>query len=313
MLPILRILPVGGVLLAIFILFLALNPPDGPRAPLNTAMAPARGALVDVGHHPETRQFLIMAALKRADELSRLRDLPDTPTRTAPAEPAAIEPAPVAPAAEESKVAGLPIDRIESDPEPDEPAATETPNVSIPVETGEVSAPELPVAPKETGSAGEKPEQAKELTKEQAKPQPRDTRRRVAHRPRRTRGSRSARHNVHSIFSRHCSADSNLAIRKPPALSRPRKVSTKHSTVSPPPARSQRKASTSSRLITTSCRRRPSYTRCSANTRTERDDRSIIIGTAAVEARGRRDADAVRLRTAEFLLRAELEVAHRCG
>ena len=189
MLPILRILPVGGVLLAIFILFLALNPPDGPRAPLNTAMAPARGALVDVGHHPETRQFLIMAALKRADELSRLRDLPDTPTRTAPAEPAAIEPAPVAPAAEESKVAGLPIDRIESDPEPDEPAATETPNVSIPVETGEVSAPELPVAPKETGSAGEKPEQAKELTKEQAKPQQRDTRRRVAHRPRRTRAS----------------------------------------------------------------------------------------------------------------------------
>jgi hypothetical protein len=187
MLPILRILPVGGVLLAIFILFLALNPPDGPRAPLNTAMAPARGALIDVGHHPEARRFLIMAALKRADELSRLRDLPDTPTRTAPAEPAAIEPAPVTPAAEEPKVAGLPIDRIESDPEPDEPAATETPNVSIPVETGEVSAPGLPTAPKEPGSAGEKPEQAKELTKEQAKPQERDTRRRVAHRPRRAR------------------------------------------------------------------------------------------------------------------------------
>jgi hypothetical protein len=193
MLPILRILPVGGVLLAIFILFLALNPPDGPRSPLNTAMAPARGALVDVGHHPETRQFLIMAALKRADELSRLRDLPDTPTRTAPAEPAAIEAAPAAPAVEEPKVAGLPADRIESDPEPDEPAATETPNVSIPVETGEVSAPELPVAPNETGSAGEKPEQAKEPTKEQAKeqtkPQQRDTRRRVAHRPRRAKAA----------------------------------------------------------------------------------------------------------------------------
>jgi hypothetical protein len=84
MLPILRILPVGGVLLAIFILFLALNPPDGPRSPLNTAIAPARGALVDAGHHPETRQFLIMAALKRADELSRLRDLPDTPPRLSP-------------------------------------------------------------------------------------------------------------------------------------------------------------------------------------------------------------------------------------
>ena len=193
MLPILRILPVGGVLLAILILVLALNPPDGPRSPLNSAMAPARGALVDVGHHPETRQFLIMAALKRADELNRLRELPDTPTRTAPAEPAAAEPAATEPVAEEPKVAGLPADRTDSDPEPDEPAATETPNVSIPVEIGEVSAPELPTAPKETGSTGEKPEQAKETAKEQAKehakPQQRDTRRRVAHRPRRARAA----------------------------------------------------------------------------------------------------------------------------
>jgi hypothetical protein len=190
MLPILRILPVGGVLLAIFILVLALSPPDGPRAPLNTTMAPARGALVDASHHPETRQFLIRAALKRADELNRLRELPDTPTRTAPTESAAIEPAPAAPAAEEPKVAGLPADRIEADPEPDEPAATETPNVSIPVERGEVSAPELPVSPKNTGSIGEKPEQTKDLTKEQAKEQAkpqRETRRRVAHRPRRAR------------------------------------------------------------------------------------------------------------------------------
>jgi len=189
MLPILRILPVGGVLLAILILVLALNPPDGPRSPLNSAMAPARGALVDVGHHPETRQFLIMAALKRADELNRLRELPDTPTRTAPAEPAAAEPAATEPVAEEPKVAGLPADRTDSDPEPDEPAATETPNVSIPVEIGEVSAPELPTAPKETGSTGEKPEQAKETAKEHAKPQQRDTRRRVAHRPRRARAA----------------------------------------------------------------------------------------------------------------------------
>jgi hypothetical protein len=194
MLPILRILPVGGVLLAIFILLLALNPPDGPRAPLNTAMVPARGALVDVGHHPETRQFLIMAALKRADELNKLRELPDTPTRTAPppVEPAVIEPAP---AADEPKVAGLPADRTDSDPDPEEPAATETPNVSIPVETGEMSAPNLPVAPEQTNSTEGKPAQAKELTKErtkeqtkeQVKPQPRDTRRRVAHRPRRAR------------------------------------------------------------------------------------------------------------------------------
>jgi hypothetical protein len=56
------------------------------------------------------------------------------------------------------------------------------------VEAGEVSAPELP-APKETGSAGEKPEQAKEPIEEQTKPKPRDTRRRVAHRPRRARAT----------------------------------------------------------------------------------------------------------------------------
>jgi hypothetical protein len=61
--------------------------------------------------------------------------------------------------------------------------------VSIPVEAGEVSAPELPTAPKDTGSAGEKPDQAKEPAEEQTKPKPRDTRRRVAHRPRRARAA----------------------------------------------------------------------------------------------------------------------------
>jgi hypothetical protein len=45
----------------------------------------------------------------------------------------------------------------------------------------------LPVAPQQTNSTEGKPEQAEELTKEQAKPQSRDTRRRVAKRPRRAR------------------------------------------------------------------------------------------------------------------------------
>jgi len=190
MLPILRVLPVGGVLLAIFILVLALSPPDGSRAPLNTAMVPARGALVDVGYHPETRQFLIQAAIKRADELNRLRELPDTPTRTAPtpAEPAAIEPAPAEPAADGPKVAVLPADRTEADPEPEEPAATETPSVRIPVEKGEVSAPGLPAA-QDTKSTDGKPEQAKEQAKPEAKSEQRDIRRRVAHRPRRAKAA----------------------------------------------------------------------------------------------------------------------------
>jgi len=93
MLPILRILPVGGVLLAILILVLALSPPDGSRAPLSSAMATGRGVLADRDRQSEVRQYLIHAALKRADELNRLRDLPDTPPRAEEAPP---------------KVAGLP-------------------------------------------------------------------------------------------------------------------------------------------------------------------------------------------------------------
>src|SRR5262249_61834595 len=81
MLPFLRILPVGGVLLAILILVLALSPPDGSRAPLSSAMATGRGVLADRDRQSEVRQYLIHAALKRADELNRLRDLPDTPPR----------------------------------------------------------------------------------------------------------------------------------------------------------------------------------------------------------------------------------------
>ena len=132
MLPILRILPVGGVLLAILILVLALSPPDGSRAPLSSAMATGRGILADRDRQSEMRQFLIHAALKRADELNRLRDLPDTAVRSEEAPP---------------KVAGLPSDRADADPE--ETATTpETPVVSIPIEIGEPSSVELPaIAP----------------------------------------------------------------------------------------------------------------------------------------------------------------------
>ncbi len=157
MLPILRILPVGGVLLAILILLLALNVPDGLHTPLSSANVSARGALVDRERHPEVRQFLILAALKRADELNRLRDLPDSPTRT-----------------DNARIAGIPLDR--SDADPDETASiNETPVVSIPVEIGEPSSTELPMAlPEEQALTVKSPERAK--------PQ-RDVRRH-AHRPR---------------------------------------------------------------------------------------------------------------------------------
>jgi len=151
MLPILRILPVGGVLLAILILVLALSPPDGSRAPLSPEVVPTRSAFLDRDRRPEARQFLIHAALKRADELSRLRDLPDTPARSDNEEP---------------KVAALPSDRSESDP--DEPASiNETPSVSIPVEAGEPSSSDPPaVVPEGNTPATKNPEHAKPVQRE---------------------------------------------------------------------------------------------------------------------------------------------------
>jgi hypothetical protein len=158
MLPVLRILPVGGVLLAILVLVLALSPPDASRSPLAAAIAPARGALVDRDRHPEVRQFLILAALKRDKELKSLRELPDTPTRS-----------------ESTQVAGLPSNR--SDTDPDETGTiTETPGVTIPVEIGEPSSTELPIS-----LQGESTPEVK--NPERTKPQS-ENRRRVVHRTR---------------------------------------------------------------------------------------------------------------------------------
>ena len=158
MLPILRILPVGGVLLAILILVLALSPPDASRSPLTATIVPARGPLVDRERHPEVRQFLIQAALKRADELNRLRELADTPPRPND-RPAA------------GKIAGLPGNRSEA--ESDETRSVNNGHsVSIPIEIGERSSTELPVQ-EEHGPAAK--------TSEPDKP-----RRRAVHRARRT-------------------------------------------------------------------------------------------------------------------------------
>jgi hypothetical protein len=135
MLPILRILPVGGVLLAIMLLVLALNPPDGSRTQMAPSVGPMRGAMIARSEHPEWRQFLMLAAIRRADELNRLRELPDTPTRT--------EPAPAAPT-----VAGLPTGRSDTDPEADDATGSivQPPAATIPIDIGETSSFELPVA-----------------------------------------------------------------------------------------------------------------------------------------------------------------------
>jgi hypothetical protein len=135
MLPILRILPVGGVLLAIVLLVLALNPPAGPRAQLTPNGAPVRGAMIDRNEHPEWRQFLMLAAIRRADELNRLRELADTPAPT--------EVAPPAP-----KIARLPTERGDTDPDDDDQTGSivQPPAATLPIDIGETSTFELPLA-----------------------------------------------------------------------------------------------------------------------------------------------------------------------
>jgi hypothetical protein len=132
MLPILRILPVGGVLLAIVLLVLALNPPDGTHAQLTPSVVRMRGAMIARDEHPEWRQFLMLAAIRRANELNRLRELPDSPTRTDAA----------------PKVAGLPTERSDTDPEADDTTGSivQPPAATIPIDIGETSSFELPVA-----------------------------------------------------------------------------------------------------------------------------------------------------------------------
>jgi hypothetical protein len=150
MLPILRVLPVGGVLLAMMLLALALSPPDGSHAQLRANVAPMRGALIERSEHPEWRQFLMLAAVQRADELNRLHELPDTP---APAE--AAPPAP--------KLADLPTARSDSDPEViDESVPAEQPAAAtIPIDIGEASSVELPVVvPEERPPVVKTPERA---------------------------------------------------------------------------------------------------------------------------------------------------------
>ena len=146
MLPILRLIPVGGVSLAILLLILALKPPGDSLALLPTSMVPARGPLLARGEHPEWRQLLIHAALRRSEQLDALRLLPDTPLPSEPAEPDNPETKTTEPARD---VAGIPASQNDVDPEDVTGSVVQPPDHSIPVDIGATSSTELPVLPEE--------------------------------------------------------------------------------------------------------------------------------------------------------------------
>ena len=134
MLPILRIIPIGGVFLAILLLVLALDAPERMHTQWASPLTPMRGPLISADDHPEWRQLLMRAAIRRAGELARLRNLPDKPVLAMPAK----------------KFASLPAARIDADPEPDDTTATAVTAAApapatIPIDIGEASSVELPV------------------------------------------------------------------------------------------------------------------------------------------------------------------------
>jgi len=154
MLPIFRMISVGGVFLAITTLALALTPAGVSPARFAAVDPPARGALIDRAQHPEWRQFIIQAAMRRVDELSRLRELPDSATRLPQipnVTPSYVPPIfPNLSSGETSQTAGLPAQ--DGDDADDATGAIGSAPSTIPIEIGEKSSTELPAI-----SSDEKP------------------------------------------------------------------------------------------------------------------------------------------------------------
>lgn len=131
MLPNPRLVLVGGVLIAIVILMLDLVTAR-PGAQREAVERPARGALMVREDHPEWRQFLILAAVRRAGELARLRELPDSP--------------PQLPDAEDDdglRVAALAAPPSDADDVTGSIAGSS--RMALPVDIGETSSTELPL------------------------------------------------------------------------------------------------------------------------------------------------------------------------
>lgn len=152
MFPTLRLILAGvSALFLVTLGALSLTDTSVDRMPARVATASfaPRGAMIDRNNHPEWQPFLLQAALRRADELSRLRDLPDQPDPNAVA----------------FQLASLPLDPrdqapndiVEPSAELPAPSAPETvPAVEIKMEP-DITASVKPVAESRPAAAKKKP------------------------------------------------------------------------------------------------------------------------------------------------------------
>jgi hypothetical protein len=144
-LPLFRTMLAGGVLAILALLAGFVMPAPSTLA---RPVAPARGPLIETAQHPEWKQFLVQTAYRRADEVGRLRDLPDTPTIVP-------IPAPVKPV----QVAELPPPHVVIEPE--DVTGSIDDSGPMPVDIGEASATELPVQQFDLPMPIERPETLK--------------------------------------------------------------------------------------------------------------------------------------------------------
>jgi hypothetical protein len=124
-LPILRTTLLGGALAAAAFLT-GFTVPEQARPHLARLPGPASGPLLEAASHPEWKQFLVLAAVRRANELDRLRELPGQGAVTPPL-----------------ALATLPATR--SDAEPEDANATDAPEKALQIDIGETSSTELPI------------------------------------------------------------------------------------------------------------------------------------------------------------------------
>jgi hypothetical protein len=113
-------------------------------------MPPARGPLIEATQHPEWKQFLVQTAYRRADEVGRLRELPNTPT-------VVPVPAPVAPV----QVAELPPPHVTIAAEDVTGSVDDAAPDAMPIDIGEASATELPIDQLDVPMPIERPETLK--------------------------------------------------------------------------------------------------------------------------------------------------------